>query len=55
MKKNLNKFKSIANIQSIFSDYSGIKLKINARIKAVQPQKYLKIKQYILSIRRNYN
>ena len=45
-KTNLNKFKSIEIISSIFSDHNGMKLEINHRKRNEKKTNYMEIKQH---------
>ena len=46
-KSNLNKFKKIETISSIFSNHSTMRLDINYRGKKTKKHKHIEIKQYI--------
>ena len=45
-KTNVNKFKSIETISSIFSDHNGLKLEINHKKRKDKKPNYMKTKQH---------
>ena len=46
-KSNLNKFKKIEIVSSIFSDHNTMRLDINYKKKTVKKHKHMEIKQYV--------
>ena len=46
-KSNLNKFKKIKIVSSIFSDHKAVRLNINYKKKNAKIHKHVEIKQYI--------
>ena len=46
-KSNLNKFKKMEIVSSIFSDHNAVRLDINYKKKSVKKHKHMEIKQYV--------